>query len=87
MKNNLSNERKCVGCAELKNRDDLIKITKFYKTKEILVQPDSKHTGRSAYLCKDEECLKLAQKKKRINKALKINIPENVILEIESIIK
>ena len=65
--------RKCDGCGELKPREDMIKITKEYSTNELVVNPNSKTFGRSAYLCYNQECKEQALKKKKINRALRIN--------------
>ena len=65
--------RKCVGCGELKPRKDMIKITKEHSTQEVVVNPDSKTFGRSAYLCYNQNCIVQALKKKKINKVLKTN--------------
>ena len=67
--------RKCVGCGELKPRENLIKITKDYKDGNIVIEPDSKTFGRSAYLCYNQSCIELALKKSRLNKALKTSAP------------
>lgn len=66
-------QRKCISCGELKSRNELIKITKEYKSGNIVVQPDSKTFGRSVYLCYNENCINTALKK-GINKLLKTNI-------------
>ena len=65
------NKRKCVGCGELKPRKDMIKITNEHKTGEIVVNPDSKIFGRSAYLCYNQSCIGQALKKNKLNRALK----------------
>jgi len=65
--------RKCVGCNQLKPREDMIKITKAHFIDEVIVNPDSKTFGRSAYLCYNQNCIEQALKKKKINRALKIN--------------
>ena len=67
------NLRKCAGCGELKSRKDMIKITKEFLTGKVIVNPDSKTFGRSAYLCYNQNCIEQALKKKKINRALKIN--------------
>ena len=69
----MQRERKCVGCGEIKLRDNMIKITKEYKTGEIILNPDSKIFGRSAYLCYNQSCIETAQKKNKLNKILKTN--------------
>ncbi len=63
--------RKCVGCGELKPRENLIKITKDYKDGNIVIEPDSKTFGRSAYLCYNQSCIEAALKKSKLNKALR----------------
>ena len=40
---------------------------------EIVINPNSKTFGRSAYLCYNQSCIELALKKSKINKALKTN--------------
>ena len=66
-------KRKCVGCGELKSRTELIKITKEHSTEDIIIEPNSKTFGRSAYLCYNQECINTAFKKSKLNKALKTN--------------
>ncbi len=65
--------RKCVGCGELKPRESMIKITKEFQTGKIVLNPDSKTFGRSAYLCYNSTCKELALKKNKLNRALKTN--------------
>ena len=55
--------RKCIGCGELISRDSMIKITKEHSTGEVIVNPDSKTFGRSAYLCYNQSCIEQALKK------------------------
>ena len=66
--------RKCVGCGELKTRDNMIKITKEHSSDNVIVNPDSKTFGRSTYLCYNQNCIEQALKKKKLNKILKTNI-------------
>lgn len=64
-------ERKCIGCGAIKNVKELIKITKNFVDGKVIVNPNSKIFGRSAYLCYNEKCKELAFKKNRLNRALK----------------
>ena len=57
-------ERKCVGCGKIKDRQELIKITKT--NDGIFVNPDNKKFGRSAYLCYNNACIEAAFKKNKI---------------------
>ena len=65
--------RKCVGCGEMKPREEMIKITKEYNSGNTVINPNSLTFGRSAYLCYNQSCIELALKKSKINKALKTN--------------
>ena len=67
------NVRKCIACGELKPRESMIKITKEHSTNELVVEPNSKTFGRSAYLCYNRSCIENAFKKNKINRVLKIN--------------
>ena len=64
-------QRKCVGCGEIKPTEEMIKITKSHDSGKIVIEPDSKTFGRSAYFCYNKNCKELALKKNRLNRALK----------------
>lgn len=66
-------KRKCISCGESKNRNEMIKITKEYASGNVVIEPNSKTFGRSAYLCYNQNCIDNAFKKNRINKILKTN--------------
>lgn len=71
-------DRKCVACSEIKNRDDLIKITKEHSTNSLVVNGNSKVFGRSAYLCYNVTCIENAFKKNRLQKVLKTPVPQEL---------
>lgn len=71
-------ERKCIGCGEIKNRDDMIKITKEHATNTLVVNGNSKIFGRSAYLCYNNTCIENAFKKNKLQKILKTPIPQEL---------
>lgn len=64
-------QRKCQGCQKIDDGELLIKVTRDHLSGELFVNPDSKVTGRSLYVCKNEKCLKTLLKKKRIEKNFK----------------
>lgn len=78
-------KRKCQGCSGVFNRDELIKITRL-SDGTLKINPTSKEIGRSAYLCKNSDCIKAALKKKRISRALKCSNSKE-ILKIEEELK
>ena len=63
--------RKCVGCGKIMPREEMVKITKNHVNGKIVIEPDSKIFGRSAYFCYNENCQELALKKNKLNRALK----------------
>ena len=65
--------RKCIACGEIKPRKEMLKLTKDFQSGEVILNPDSKTFGRSAYLCYNQNCINLALKKNKLNKALKTN--------------
>lgn len=69
MKNEI--KRRCISCRQIKDREKMIKITKVED--ELIINPDSKTFGRSAYVCKNEECIKKMIKSKGIKRSLKYN--------------
>ena len=76
--------RKCVSCREIKNRDEMLKITKINDSKILVLNPNSKIFGRSAYLCYNKTCIEEALKKNKLEKSLKINIPQEFKEQIRS---
>ena len=63
--------RKCVGCGKIRPREELLKITNEFDSGNIVIEPNSKIFGRSAYFCYNKNCQESALKKNRLNKALK----------------
>ena len=79
-------KRKCIACNELLDRTQLIRIMRQNESKEIIINPDNKTFGRSAYICNNIECFKIACKKNRFAKVFKINIEENVLEKLKIMI-
>lgn len=80
-------QRKCIGCFEMKNRDELIKITRESNTGNVFINPNSKIFGRSAYLCYNDTCIKNAFKKNKLQKFLKANLSEELEEKLKNIHK
>ena len=69
----MEHKRKCASCGELKDRSQMIKITKDHKNGNVVINPNALTFGRSVYLCYNQECINKVMKK-GINKTLKINL-------------
>ena len=76
--------RKCVGCNELKPSGSLIKITKNFITGELVLNPNSKTFGRSAYLCYNQNCIEMALRKNKLCRILKTTaqVDKEALLEL-----
>ncbi|MBE5824686.1 MAG: YlxR family protein [Butyrivibrio sp.] len=74
--------RKCVGCGEMKDKKDLIRIIKTGEG-EIFLDATGKANGRGAYICKSAECLLKAAKNKGLERSLKAQVPGDVLERIE----
>ena len=74
--------RKCTGCGEMKPKKELVRVVKTPED-EISLDPTGKMNGRGAYLCKDPQCLRKAQKSKRIEKALSCTVPDEIYNKLE----
>ncbi len=79
--------RKCVGCQRIFERTSLLKIMIENPSENLVIEPENKHYGRSAYICKTEECLKNALKKNKISKALKKRLSDMDLEKIRSYFK
>lgn len=69
--------RQCTGCGERKEKKELIRII---RTPENLIEIDftGKKNGRGAYICNSVECLKIAEKRKSLERSLEATIPAEV---------
>ncbi|MGE5397889.1 MAG: RNase P modulator RnpM [Chitinophagales bacterium] len=71
-------QRMCVGCREMKNKKDLIRVVRT-PDGEVQLDRTGKKSGRGAYICPVESCYKVAIKSKRIEKALEVSLPDDII--------
>ncbi|SMC65269.1 RNase P modulator RnpM [Sporomusa malonica] len=69
--------RMCVGCQEMKSKKDLLRVVRTPED-EVVLDPTGKRAGRGAYMCRSEQCLTKAFKEKRLERALKHQIAEDV---------
>ena len=74
--------RKCIGCNEMKNKKEMLRVLKTTDN-EIVLDTTGKKNGRGAYLCFSKECLKNAMKSKGLERSLKMPIPQEVYESLE----
>ena len=80
--------RMCIGCREMKPKNELIRVVKT-PDGEIKLDFTGKQSGRGAYICKCSACLKRAQKVNSFAKAFEAAVPvliyERLSKELEKI--
>ncbi|EOS79717.1 hypothetical protein C817_02489 [Dorea sp. 5-2] len=74
--------RRCVGCQEMKNKKEMIRVIRT-KEGEFLLDATGKKNGRGAYICPSKECLRKAVKSKGLERSFKQAIPEEVYEALE----
>jgi hypothetical protein len=74
-------QRTCIGCREVKNKRDLLRIV---RTPEhtITLDPTGKANGRGLYVCRSQDCLEKGLKKERIRQALKITLSADEVADL-----
>ena len=70
-------QRQCIGCGEMKNKKEMMRILKTPED-EIVLDVTGKKNGRGAYVCKSRECLLKARKNKGLERSFKMSIPNDV---------
>lgn len=70
-------QRQCVGCREMKNKKDLIRILKT-DSEGIMIDVTGKKNGRGAYICPNADCLKKAIDSKGLERSFKMPVEKSV---------
>ena len=69
--------RLCTACRQMKDKKSLFKIVRSLNDKaeiDFLYRME----GRGAYICKSKECVELAKKRKSIDRALSIEVDNDI---------
>jgi uncharacterized protein len=69
----LKNYRRCLSCRKIAPKGEFWRIVRVYPDKNIELDIGD---GRSAYICPNADCLKSAERKDRMGKALKASVPD-----------
>ena len=73
--------RMCVGCREMKEKRELLRIVKSAEG-QISFDRVGKAPGRGAYICRSEECLTKAVRQRQLERALETKIDEAVYQQL-----
>ena len=78
--------RQCVGCREMKEKRELIRVVKSPEG-EVSLDFKGKKPGRGAYLCPDPACLARARKSRALERAFSMALPAEVYEALEGQMK
>ena len=74
-------QRQCVGCREMKDKNQCLRIVKSSENK-IEIDLTGKKNGRGAYLCKSKECMEKALKNNSLERSFHFAIPDEIKSEL-----
>ena len=69
--------RMCVGCREMKEKKELIRVVRSPEG-EVSLDPVGKKPGRGAYVCRNADCLKRAIRQKQLERQLEITLTPEI---------
>ncbi len=78
--------RTCVVTKEKYEKRDLIRVVRT-PLGEVVVDQSGKQNGKGAYLKLDFDVIKKARQTKALARALEVEIPEEVYMELENLLK
>lgn len=67
-------ERRCVACRKADLKQNMVRVCRIGE--EYVIDNSYKLNGRSAYICKNNECITKVIDKKMLNRAFKTNLSE-----------
>ena len=70
-------QRQCVGCREMRDKRELLRVVKSPEG-GVSLDFKGKKPGRGAYVCHSPDCLKKARKSRALERALSVRIPPEV---------
>ena len=69
--------RMCVGCREMKEKRELIRIVRTPEG-EVALDTTGKPSGLGAYVCRKAECLRRAIRQKQLERQLEITLTPEI---------
>ena len=76
--NKKSPMRMCVGCHEMREKREMIRVLKM-QDNTFCIDAAGRKNGRGAYLCKKMECLDQAVQNHGLERSFKMSIPKEII--------
>ncbi|MBR4173498.1 MAG: YlxR family protein [Clostridia bacterium] len=76
--------RMCIACRQMKEKGELIRLRKCGDDVEI--DKSGKKNGRGAYICRNEECIKTAKKRRALSKHFKTAVEDSFYDAVEEVL-
>ena len=82
--------RRCIGCSSSQPKSDMIRIVRT-PDGELRIDRTGKASGRGAYVCLAQDCLRRAFSGKRLARAFRmssidVKVRENLLAELQQLI-
>ena len=74
--------RMCVGCREMKEKRELIRVVRTPEG-DVVIDTTGKLSGRGAYVCRKAECLRRSIRQKQLERQLDIALTPEMIEMLE----
>lgn len=79
-------QRMCIACRKMSPQNELIRFVRNSVTGEVMTDTDKKLFGRGAYICKNPECVKKAEKKRGLERHFKCAVRSELYKAAEELI-
>ena len=74
--------RQCIGCGEMKNKKEMVRILKTAEG-EIVLDATGKKNRRGAYICPSMDCFRKAKKSRGLDRSFKMAVPAEIYDRLE----
>ena len=74
--------RSCAVCREKKEKRELLRVVRR-PTGEVEIDLTGKKSGRGAYICLNDTCIENAKKTKKLDNALKTEVPVEIYDQVK----
>lgn len=78
--------RQCIGCGEMKNKKEMVRILKTAEG-EIVLDATGKKNGRGAYICPSMDCFRKAKKSRGLDRSFKMAVRAEIYDRLEKEMK
>ena len=78
--------RMCVSCRTMRPTEELIRFVRDFETGEVVTDTDKKRFGRGAYICRNNECIRLAAKRRGLERHFKCPVSAEIYSAAENLI-